>query len=233
MEIGGIIFYSFAISSLTAIIQKFNKYDTKLRAKLDTLEDLKRECDLGPGLYDLARQSLVYESNEDQSEAIKLIQGLPYRLRVEISTYVMKSKISGIKFFKDKPKEFLAFVIPLLKPRLTREGMYVFREGDTATSIYFLLSGKAGYCIEVEKPFIYIAIKEGETFGYTDLIRTQLDKIGKHKRKFSVIAVTHCEMVRLSIDDIKLIKSHFPEMYDELFKSCNIKYKKVMFLKKR
>lgn len=43
LEIGGIIFFSFAIGSLTTIIQKFNKYDGKLTEKLDTLEDLKRE----------------------------------------------------------------------------------------------------------------------------------------------------------------------------------------------
>jgi hypothetical protein len=132
---------------------------------------------MGQGLYDLSKQCMVYQSKEDQSEAISLIQCLPPRLKIEISQYVLKAKIRGVKLFNDKPKEFLAFVIPRLKPRLTHEGMYIFREGDTANNIFFLLNGKAGYAIEMEQPYIYISVNEGETFGSIDLIRTQKSKI--------------------------------------------------------
>jgi len=43
LEIAGIIFFSFAIGSLTTIIGKFNSYNESLTEKLDTLEGLKRE----------------------------------------------------------------------------------------------------------------------------------------------------------------------------------------------
>jgi len=233
LEIGGIIFFSFAIGSLTTIIQKFNHHDGKLREKLDTLEDLKRECELGPGLYDISRQCLVYQSKEDQSEAIDLIKGLPRRLQIEISQYVLKSKVSGIKFFLDQPKEFQAFVIPRLKPRLTREGMFICREGDIAKNIYFLLHGKAGYAIEIEQPYIYVSIGEGEAFGYTDMIRTMSDKKGVLTRKFSILAIANCETVRLSLEDVRAMKEEFPKVYDQLFDKCQIKFKKISALKRK
>ena len=43
MELFGIVSYSYAISSLTTLIQQFNKYDEKLKQKLDMLEEIQRD----------------------------------------------------------------------------------------------------------------------------------------------------------------------------------------------
>ena len=233
LEIAGIIFFSFAIGSLTTIIGKFNSYDSKLTEKLETLEELKREYELSPGIYDLSRQFLVYQEKHNDEETLELISYLPPKLKIEISTILLRSKIEGIKFFNQKPKEFLAFIVPLIKPGNTQDGWYIFREGDRARFIYFLLNGKAGYAIESENPFIYIGIRKGEMFGNTDLLRTKLDQIGKHKRKFSVLAVDTCETVKLSLEHLVTIREQFPKVYEDIFRGVDIKFKRINALKKK
>lgn len=233
LEIFGIIFFSFAISSLTTIIEKLNQYGSELREKLDVLEDVRRNHELGPGLFDLARQSLVYQSKQDHSASINLIQVLPHRIKIEMSAIIMKSRLSYIKFLRTKSKEFLAFVITVLTTFRAQRGYYIFREGDSAKFIYFLLNGRAAYAVEAEKPIIFISIAEGDTFGTSDLIRTQKDQAGRYIRKFSVLAVDDCETLRISMEDLNTINEKFPEIFEELFKGNATKFKKAMLIKKR
>eukprot|EP00343_Euplotes_focardii_P002000 CAMPEP_0205804788 /NCGR_PEP_ID=MMETSP0205-20121125/7817_1 /ASSEMBLY_ACC=CAM_ASM_000278 /TAXON_ID=36767 /ORGANISM="Euplotes focardii, Strain TN1" /LENGTH=200 /DNA_ID=CAMNT_0053074967 /DNA_START=444 /DNA_END=1043 /DNA_ORIENTATION=+ len=70
-------------------------------------------------------------------------------------------------------------------------------------------------------------------FGNTDLLRTQQDIAGKHKRKFSVLAVDPCETVKLGIEHLTEIKQQFPDIYDEVFNGIDIKFKRITSLKKR
>ena len=233
MQIFGLIFFSFAISSLTAIISNLNKYDEEVRAKLDTLEDIKRRSEMGPGLFDLARQSLVYQSKQDQSAAINLIQCLPYRIQVEVSNFIMKAKISKIKFFSDKTKDFRAFAMTLMSSQRVNKGMYIFSEGDNVKSVYFLISGKAAYAIEGEKAIIYISIKPGDKFGFIDLVSSDTHEKGKIIREFSVLAVDACEVVKLSVQDLISIKDRYPQVYNQMFQDMKDKYKKAYILKKR
>ena len=190
MEIIGFITFSYAMSSMITIVEHMNRYDNKLRKKLDILEDINRECNIGPGLFDITRQNLVYQANKDKSEVISLIQGLPHRLRVELSSYVMQTSITSQGFFKDQSKEFLAFIIPRLQAYKVSQGMFIFREGEVAQCLYILLKGKAAYSLEGNKYMIYMSVKPGNIFGTNDFVRTESDKSGKYRRKFTVLAVT-------------------------------------------
>mmetsp|Transcript_32730 Transcript_32730/g.32084 ORF Transcript_32730/g.32084 Transcript_32730/m.32084 type:complete len:257 (+) Transcript_32730:1547-2317(+) len=121
----------------------------------------------------------------------------------------------------------------MIEPGFTQEGWYIFREGEKARYIYFLISGKAGYAIESQNPFIYISIKEEEMFGNTDLLRTNVDKRGNYMRKFSVLAVETCETAKLSLENLVSVKEHFPQVYDDIFNKSDVLFKRINALKKR
>jgi len=56
--------------------------------------------------------------------------------------------------------------------------------------LYILLKGKAAYSLEGNKYMIYMSVKPGNIFGTNDFVRTESDKSGKYRRKFTVLAVT-------------------------------------------
>ena len=48
-------------------------------------------------------------------------------------------------------------------------------------------------------------------------IKKRQEKNRDLQRRFTVRALTKCELMRLSIDDIDKMKTEFPDVFDELF----------------
>lgn len=49
-------------------------------------------------------------------DTVSFINELPHKLRIELAFRIHKKVLSGIEFFVDRPKDFIAFVGNLLHP---------------------------------------------------------------------------------------------------------------------
>ena len=72
-------------------------------------------------------------------DTISFIEELPHKLRVELAYRIHQKILSGVSFFDDKPKDFVAFVGNLLRPVRYNRGQFIFKQGDP------VLEGKLHY----------------------------------------------------------------------------------------
>ena len=158
----GVIAYSFIIGSLTSIITSLDSSTAKLKEKLDILNNIRAEYELSTDLYMRLKKNLKYDHSKNLMDKFGFLQELPSNLKLELSFTMHKDIIRAFPFFHDKPRSFVAYIGPLLRPIKVLEGDYIYREGDPIGEIYFLIKGKAQMVLEKFKDTPYIIIEEGK-----------------------------------------------------------------------
>ncbi len=101
----------------------------------------------------------------------------------------------------------LAQVAGMLNPRWIRGGEVVFRQGDAADELFFVISGRLQVFIDLDTPAARMVseVVRGETLG-------EMGVIARMPRTATVRAVRDCELLALSRTDIEaLLRSH-PEV---------------------
>lgn len=64
----------------------------------------------------------------------------------------------------------MAFVIPHLKPQLSEEEEYVYKEGETCSEMYFILSGEVSRVLIKQTIVPYMTIAKDYHFGECSLL---------------------------------------------------------------
>lgn len=64
-------------------------------------------------------------------------------------------------YLQYKPKQFLAWICPKLKPQLFPQDQYIYVDGENVEGVYFLVKGAAGYVLKESRSqqnIVYIEI---------------------------------------------------------------------------
>jgi CRP-like cAMP-binding protein len=87
-----------------------------------------------------------------------------------------------------------------------------------------------GYVLPLMEMTQYISIGPSDHFGIVDIIASSkkhsidskkwFNNMGHMKRHFTVQAISDCELLSLSNDDFKEIRTHFYTEYNELMTGC-------------
>ena len=93
--------------------------------------------------------------------------------------------------------------------------------------MYFLANGVAACVIARYNNCEYITYQQGDHFGHVDLFGVRelgdsLSAPAKQKgqellRKFTIMAITTCDILSLSVSDLEKMHFEFPDIYEELF----------------
>lgn len=89
---------------------------------------------------------------------------------------------SHVEFFKGKDKSFIAWVATIIRPQVTDQEDYIYKEGEDIVEIYFLVKGAAGFVLPRYNNRIYKQVLPGQHFGHSELV-TDKDFIDAHKAK--------------------------------------------------
>lgn len=117
----GVISFSFATGSLSSIISNYDASQATLKEKFATLNEIKKDYQIGPDLYDQLRRQIKYDHSKNSKGIIEFMEELPYKLKIELSMEIHKDIYKTIEFFKYKDKSFIAWVGPLLRPNKIAE----------------------------------------------------------------------------------------------------------------
>ena len=90
------------------------------------------------------KRYLFYRNVQD---TVTFINDLPHKLRIELAFRIHKKVLSGISFFQDRPKDFIAFVGNLLQPMHAQPGQFIYQEEDPVLDIHFLSKGEAWFVL--------------------------------------------------------------------------------------
>lgn len=67
---------------------------------------------------------------------------IPSDLKLKIVKKTHQAVFQNIKFFKNRSSEFTSLVVTELKPLNLMDGELIFSQGDDASDMYFINSGK-------------------------------------------------------------------------------------------
>jgi hypothetical protein len=106
---------------------------------------------------------------------IDFVDDLPHNLKVETSRYLHEDTHQAIVFLREKSDGFIAWICPLLRPRLVSDNEEIFFENSDINQIYFLKSGECGFVLTKKyNNAKYIDITQGSNFGVIDIIGSLL-----------------------------------------------------------
>lgn len=201
----GVFLYSYTIGSITALISNFDSHKAKLKRKLEILHGLAKEYKLNKLFYKKLTKAIEYDNKRKTADLDELLNDLPVHLRTQLLIIIYQKMLENNVFFENKPTYFVAWVAPLLKPLRVDKGEYIYKAGELATEMYFLVCGEVAMVIqkgEVSIPFLQMF--DGYYFGEIDLLFME-----SKQHMYSIRAMTKCELLTLSKRDFEIMLRQF------------------------
>jgi CRP-like cAMP-binding protein len=205
-----IYFLSFNISSISNLAAEADYKKNLLIQKMNIIESYSKNEGINKSTQSKMKVEVTEKSTrvthtaEDRQE---LLSYLPMDLKFEIAFNMQKGVISDFRFFRDKPKEFISNVFPLLYQKYLIEKEIVYMQNQDSNEIYFISEGKVSLVYSsFNVPFRYLVF--GEYFG-------DYEVTNEAKRVFGAISTRYTKLLVMSKDTVEKFKRDFPSLWSE------------------
>lgn len=162
---------------------------------------------------------------------------LPLTLKHKVNACIYKNTYNKIVFFRGKDINFITWVCPMLRSHMFQQDSQIYYETDPADSIYFLVSGAAGFVLPFRRNIVYVEVDTGDEIGQEDLVEfsqeqdcdilTILEENAKVKRTFTVQALVNCELLALTHESINKLAREFYNVYESMFEMGDTKLRRL------
>jgi len=232
----GIIVYTYIISSLTSSFSKLNQTQSVQEEKDLFFREWNKMFKLPYETLDMILNTIGLKSQSQSTQkmqalnqASRTLADLSKSLYSEIYNNFFQDVLEKVIFFRNKPKQFLIKLMPLLKPTNFNQGDYIYKERDPAMEVFFVVKGRViSKCQDrLNKARAQIFV-EGSFFGEIDIFM-------KRNRTVSARAENQCELWKIDKEDFLDILNQFPPIREEVEELVRIKeaYRRPMSLKKQ
>jgi len=143
----GVIAFSFATGTLQTILSRYDKSQKNLNEKMNTFEEINEKYSINKEVYDIVRKEIRREDRNSNDDIQKFQEKLPYAIKLKLSMKIHKEIHQNLKYFMEKPPEFIALVAPLLVEAYFQKDQAIYKEGEPINFFYFLLKGEAGFVL--------------------------------------------------------------------------------------
>ena len=109
--------------------------------------------------------------------------------------------VSKVPLFSQLDAGAIAEIATLLKPLVVPPNHAIIRVGESANSMYFIITGR----VEIETSPNTVYLKEGDYFGEIGLLK-------KIRRTAAVVALTHCQLLELKSDEFWHLVAKLPDL---------------------
>jgi CRP-like cAMP-binding protein len=207
----GMIFFSFTIGSLTSMLSGIDTKETVLSNKLSIVDEFAKESHLSKAIQKRLRSALRYSTDKQGfswADKIGIFNELPRKLRYEVALVMHKGAVKNFPFFANKDPVFISSTVPFLQSIMIPEGEFIFKEGEYADEIYFLVRGRAAL-VTADGKVPYKSLQANSYFGEIEMIK-------QVPRRYSSMALVECDLLTLSRQMVNLIKEEFPGIWTEM-----------------
>jgi CRP-like cAMP-binding protein len=139
-----------------------------------------------------------------------------------MSQATMFDTLAGIRFLNDIPRKNLAQIAPFAEVREFRESETVFREGEAAECVYFVISGMLS--LELSPSTIYrkclVRVGPGEMLGWSSLVEDS-------RFVATAVVVEPARLVRISAAPLRKLCNDDPQF------GCEFMRRTMLALAKR
>jgi hypothetical protein len=82
---------------------------------------MRTEYQLGTELYKKLHKSIQYNHSKKSRDFYLFMEELPYKLKVELAMEIHKKIYKTVNFFQNKEKNFIVWIVTLLRPSFIQE----------------------------------------------------------------------------------------------------------------
>lgn len=183
----GVGFYSFVVGTLSSVLTSMDTKSVLLNSKLQLVDLLAKDTRLPDHLLKLVRKEIKHSAEIialDESQRQSLIMHLPKTLKYDIAMTMYQYAATTIAFFLQQDKAFAANILPLLTHVTKQSRDFVYRKGDYADEMYFIVAGRVNYVYGAHN-YVFKSIVRGSYFGEIELLE-------QRPRDFSVMTEESC-----------------------------------------
>lgn len=220
VEIIGVALYGFVIGNFASILSKKDPAKMNYQNNLENLSSLIQLRKIPNELQSKIRDYYTYIYYQKFGyDEVNFIKQLPKSISEEVSYFIKKDLISIIPIFRNAPDEFIKEISVHLRPLVIIPNSFVFKEGELATEMYFVVSGSLSVLFDKEQKEI-AKLKDGDFFGEIAIFENI-------RRTASVKANTYCDLYVLTKEKYEEVARKYPSIANEIQKEAKIRKEKL------
>jgi voltage-gated potassium channel len=204
LMLAGVGVYGYVIGNVAGILAKRDPAKTQYFSNLDQLTAFVQYRDIPLDLQKRIRDYYAYIWKKRLGfDETTFLSGLPRGLQNEVSRHLKFQILEKIPLFSGVEPGFIEEVALNLKPDVYTPGEYVFKIGQAARRMYFVIRGRLEVLNKEGK--IVNTLKDGDFFGEIALFTDQ-------PRTASIRTLTYCDLYILDKDVFEYLLERFPDI---------------------
>lgn len=199
----GLYFFSFTIGSLSSMMSSIDTKENVLLSKLAVIDEFSAEANLQKELRNKLKHALRYSAEKrgfSWLDKLSIFNELPKPLRYEVAINMHHGAAKEISFFKDKDQTIIAAIVPLLQPMFLERNDYVYKKGEFADEIYFIVRGRISYVFGKEDTVLK-SMQRGSYFGDIEVVKGISRKYAAKGVRSTELLIMHTQVVQEIIDE--------------------------------
>ncbi|XP_028417338.1 potassium voltage-gated channel subfamily H member 6-like isoform X2 [Dendronephthya gigantea] len=216
----GSLFYAAVFGNVAAIIARLYSSTARFHEQMQKVREFIRFYQLPKHLRhrieDYAHHQWSYTNGIDMNEVMRC---LPDCLQADICVHMHRHLISEKKVFTSASRGFLREFSLKLKTIHLPPGDYILYNGDEVDILCFISRGT----IEIvdDRDFILAILGHGDTFGDDFGLNPE---VPAKKASANVRALTHCDLHKISRDDLLEILRKYPKFWEIFNREFDVTY---------
>ena len=203
-------YLAFTIGSLSSFLSNSHTKEKNLTDKLAAIDEFVHEANLSKTMTRKIRFALKYSAEASGFPWIlkqNIFNELPKKLKHEVALAMHHGAARRLIFFKDKDPAVISSIVPFLSPLCVRPTEFVYRQGDYADEIYFVVRGWVDY-VYLDK-YVISSIYRNDYFG-------DIEVIFQVNRKNSALARRNLELLVMNRKLLGSIRTEYFSIWDEM-----------------
>lgn len=199
----GLYFFSFTIGSLSSMMSSIDTKENVLLSKLAVIDEFSVEANLNKELRNKLKHALRYSADKrgfSWLDKLSIFNELPKQLRYEVAINMHHGAAKDISFFKNKDQSIIASIVPLLQPMYLERNDYVYKKGEFADEIYFIVRGRISYVFGKEDTVLK-SMQKGSYFGDIEVVKGISRKYSAKGVRSSELLIMHRQVMQEVIDE--------------------------------
>ena len=199
----GLYFFSFTIGSLSSMMSSIDTKENVLLGKLAVIDEFSVEANLNKDLRNKLKHALRYSAEKrgfSWLDKLSIFNELPKTLRYEVAINMHHGAAKDITFFKGKDQTIIAAIVPLLQPMFLERNDYVYKKGEFADEIYFIVRGRISYVFGKEDTVLK-SMQRGSYFGDIEVVKGISRKYHAKGVRSSELLIMHKQVVQQMIEE--------------------------------
>ena len=220
----GIMIYTFAVSSLSNLIQKRDEKTVKYERNMNFLDEISIRYHINFKLFSKIKRCLSYDYTVNTEDKFNMLSNLPEIIKIELINNMHRELIHNFFFFKNTNAAFRAKILILMKPLKVIKGEVLIKENEYVEEMFFIKRGIMSIFKNYRgQPLKLVEIRKNEHFGEIFMMlheKSLYDLVVKSK---------YAELYFLRKVDLLEVYAEYQDIFESILQKST--YNSLMILK--